>query len=115
MQRYIYLGDGLVTWLCCWWWVYLGAKLGWDEDEELFGRVPVGFGPEGPAISDHHLLKRQLQHRHRRLGVSKLDTACSQALCNWLRLGLAETGVAFNDILFEDENPKIGNGHDQIV
>ena len=66
-------------------------------------------------LSDHHLPKRQLRHWHRRLGVSKLDTACSQALCNWLRLGLAETGVAFNDILFEDGNPKIGNGHHQIV
>ena len=74
--------------------MYLGAKLGWDEDEELFGRVPVGFGPEGPAISGHH----QGSCRISSTEASKLVTACSQALCNWLRLGLAETGVAFNYI-----------------
>ena len=36
----------------------MGAKLGWDEDEELFGRVPVGFGPEGPAISESRLTQK---------------------------------------------------------
>ena len=64
-----------------------------------FGRVPVGFGPEGPAISDHDLLKGG--HGISSTEGSKLATACSQALCNWLRFGLAETGAAFNHIRFE--------------
>ena len=88
--------------------MYLGAKLGWDEDEELFGRVPVGF--VGPAIFDHHLLKKQLRHRHRRL-----EAACSQALCNWLRLGLAETGAAFNHIRFEASKIQRLEMEDQIM
>ena len=46
--------------------MYLGAKLGWEEDEELFGRVPVGFGPEGPAIFDHHFSLKRQQLRHQK-------------------------------------------------
>ena len=88
-------------WLCCCGWVgYLGAKLGCDEDEELFGRVPVGFGPEGPAILNHHFSAPASTLEN--WTSSSWITACSQALCNWLRFGLAETGVAFNDIRLKD-------------
>ena len=77
--------------------MYLGAKLGWDEDEELFGRVPVGFGPEGPAI--FLLGSPPLTQKTALVSVvSKLLQSDSVIGEGWV---WQKTGVAFKDIQFE--------------